>query len=98
MGNGPLLGMRDSVWEAEGWDPLWGSGVRVCWGLQEGKRVGVSKGQQQGRGEKLQVGSLMKGRSIYPCFLGDVCMYGLGVLKCLYGVIRGAIGVGKRRS
>lgn len=29
MGNGPLLGMRDSVWEAEGWDPLgeWSEGV-----------------------------------------------------------------------
>lgn len=83
MGNG-LLCMRDSVWEAEGWDPLWGSGVRVCRGLQEGKRVGVSQGQQQGRGEKLQVGSLMKGRSIYPCFLGNgYCMAWVCLSGCM---------------
>lgn len=68
-GNGPVLGVRDGVLEAGGWEPVCGSGVRLYRGLQGSERVGVSKGWQQGRGEKLQVGILMKMKGIYPCFL-----------------------------
>lgn len=77
MGNGPLLGMRDSVWEAEGWDPLWGSGVRVCWGLQEGKRVGVSKGQQRTAAGKRGEASGRKPneREKHLSMLPGKCMY-----------------------
>lgn len=91
MGNGPVLGARDGVREAGGWEPVCGSGVGVYRGLQEGERVGGSKGQQRGRGEKLQIGNLVKGRSIYLCFLKNesytawVCLNVWGNKRCNWG-------------
>lgn len=56
---------------------LWGSGVRVCWGLQEGKRVGVSKGQQRTAAGKRGEASGRKPneREKHLSMLPGKCMY-----------------------